>query len=98
MHLKVVRVYSRAEVQAGCKQKFRLGAGRSPGWVRAEVQAGCGQKSRLGAHSTKLALSLPGLCTFNLFKLNRFFHSYNLEESILHFRGVRLIFFFISLT
>ena len=28
----------------------------------------------------------------NPFKLNGFFHSYYLEKSILHFRGVRLIF------
>ena len=29
---------------------------------------------------------------FNPFKPNGFFHSYYLEKSILHFRGVRLIF------
>ena len=35
---------------------------------------------------------------FNPYKPNGFSHSYYLEESILHFRGVRLIFFFISLS
>ena len=38
------------------------------------------------------------ISVFNPFKPNEFVRSYYLEKSILHFMGVRLTFFFISLT
>ena len=37
-------------------------------------------------------ISLLSFLDLNPFKPNGFFHSYYLEKSILHFRGVRLIF------
>ena len=48
--------------------------------------------SRKCCNNSEVALKRNAQKLFNPFKPNGLFHSYFLEKSILHFRGVRLIF------
>ena len=68
--------------------------------ITIEVQTENGKvKSQLPMHITEDVMTasfvVQTAChiVLNPFKLNGFFHPYYSEESILHFRGVRLIFF-----
>ena len=69
---------------------------RSSGWT---MRFGCLLfANTLSIYTCHSSLNRPVWSNVNPFKFNGFFHSYYLEKSILHFRGVRLVLFFISLT